>query len=236
MLVLDEAPLLEETLREARLHCVEVVRDPADIDGSCLIIVNLRNTPLHMSKIHVENSLVLSSAFAEIQHDCTWRNLALRGKKFDTLYVAGIVRAENLQYRHRLVLADDNLPIGIQLRDNVYLLCVPCYIDLLLDVRHVLNELSSLYDLLRQRSSELNLDEVARQLSRIIVEERKKRGLSKTLQILHMCSQGMCKEIDNISPTVLDILERGGVVKEGHIDHEKLHSILKRVEMYVYVR
>ncbi|GEM_PF-4499662 len=234
VLILEESPILEDSLRHLN---VEIVEDPTEISGTGAIIVNLTEQPLKISKLQIKNSLVLSQSFIEIPQEATCANLVLKSKRFSTIYVAGLVKKNSST--SRLVITDDNLLVGVRSSRNVYLLCVPYYVDLLIEPKRVIEELLNLYKMLIHENSvekNVDIDEVVRQLSKIIIEERKKKGFSRTLQILNMCSQGICKDIDNMPTVVVDILERGGVLKDGHIDPERLHEILKRIEAYVYPR
>ena len=206
------------------------------------IIVNLTEYPLNVKRLLNINRerkgtlLLMTENVSDIDYEHANEKLVIRDSEFTLLYVCG-----KFKKTPDKALRVCEFAIYFSDVDIIVALCQPYLCDIVSVTEHVIEELKSLYCTLISLLNEfkksyhnVNLKGIVEELKRIIIEERRRMGKSRTLLSLKLLSEGNMSVMKNLSPVVIDILEDAGILNNGFINYSALKSVLKVLEEYVY--
>ncbi|WP_069807066.1 hypothetical protein [Vulcanisaeta thermophila] len=120
---------------------------------------------------------------------------------------------------------------GVRYGDKVILYATPLFLYLTHNHEVLVSEVRSLLD---NVPVSVGIEDAVRELSSIIISERRSKRVSRTLALLEDLLQD--GSIDEIPPYVMDILVSAGVVDGGNVNRDLLRRLVEEVKSRVYPR
>jgi len=181
------------------------------------------------------NIIVLASHPEDVKFTQTLSEVRVSDHTLRTIIATGNI------HEGKPVLSSNGINVCTVIDDVVLCACKVPLLYLLSDKDLVLRELSLLYSYLstsicacRRR----DVDSVVKALRDIVISERKRHKLSRTLTLLTELSLGKIEVLDKIPTHVLDVLSEAGIVDltSKSVDVDTLRAILKKLERQIYVK
>ncbi len=179
---------------------------------------------------------ILSPDFTDIKirHVDKAHEIKLNGTSLKSIVATGsILEGEP-------ILVEGDIRICCKINSTIVCSCKVLVTYLLTDRELVLRELYLLHDYLISHLGEgsRDIDNVVKILRDIIISERRKYKLSKTLSLLRELSMGKTDALEKIPTHVLDVLVEAGILdlSSRRVNTDALRMLLRKLEKHVYAR
>ncbi len=219
-------PILRVSLRKLYTVVADIEEVPKD---NMVVLVDLERASV--TKLH-KGIVVIAPKVSDIKVEPRLSELKIDDQALRSILVTGSI------VEGRPVLECNGVDVCCEINNVIVCSCKVLLPYLLSHRDLVLRELKLVQSHLFSRRCKVDLERAVRELRKIIIGERRKHKISRTLALLTELSLGKREVLDKLPTHVLDILSDVKIVdiSSRRVNVDALRLLLRRLEKQIYVQ